>query len=85
MEEKVEMSLESFIEIIDTSKEYEEDSNKLHDLLNYIFENAELDYNNNLRFYNSDKIMDYLKISESYRYKMKVEELKMKKEVDNNG
>lgn len=85
MEEKVEMSLESFIGIIDTSKEYEEDSNKLHDLLNYIFENAELDFNNNLRFYNSDKIMDYLKISESYRYEMKVEELKMKKEVDNNG
>jgi len=82
MEEKVEMSLETYTDIIDTSKEYEEDSNELNDLLDYIFENAELDYKDDLKFYNSDKIMDYLKISESYRYKMKVKELKMEKEVE---
>lgn len=82
MEEKVIMSLESYTDIIDISKEYEEDSNELNDLLNYIFKNVELDYKDDLKFYNSDKIMDFLKIRESYRYKKKVEELKMKKEVE---
>ena len=82
MEEKVIMSLESYTDIIDTSKEYEEDSNELNDLLDYIFENAELSYDDELRLYNADKLMNYLKIRESYRYKMRVEELKMKKEVE---
>lgn len=82
MEEKVIMSLESYTDIIDTSKEYEEDSNELNDLLDYIFENAELSYDDELRLYNADKLMNFLKIRESYRYKMRVEELKMKKEVE---
>lgn len=82
MKGKVEMSLETYTDIIDTSKEYEEDSNELKELLGFIFENAELGYNGDLKFYKSDAIMDFLKIREDFMYKMKVEELKMKEEVE---
>lgn len=83
MEEKVIMSLERYKDIIDTSKEYEEDSNELNDLLDYIFENTELSFDDELRFYSTNKLMDYLKNIEPYRYEMKVKKLKKKKEEVN--
>ena len=79
---KVEMSLESFMDIMEEKADYEQARDELLELLEYIFEVAELGYDNELRLYDSNKIMDYLKIRESFRYRERVEELKMKKEVE---
>ena len=82
MKGKVEMSLESFMDIMEEKADYEQARDELLELLEYIFEVAELGYDNELRLYDSNKIMDYLKIRESFRYGERVEELKMKKEEE---
>ena len=75
MEEKVEMSLERFMDIIEAKADYEIRCDDLEELLDVIFDNTELSYDNELRIDNSYKIMDYLKIKESYRYDRKQAEL----------
>lgn len=81
MEEKVIIELEKFMDIVYMSKAFEKDSDELDDLLDLIFDNVELNYDNELRFFNTSKLTDYLKIKENYRYEKKLEELKRKKEV----
>lgn len=80
MEEKVEMSLERFMDIIEAKADYEVRYDDLEELLDVIFDNTELGYDNELRFKDAYKIMNYLKIKESYRYEQKQEELIDKKE-----
>ena len=81
MEEKVIIELEKFMDIVYMSKAFEKDSDELDELLDLIFDNVELNYDNELRFFNTSKLTDYLKIKENYRYEKKLEELKRKKEV----
>lgn len=81
MEEKVIIELKKFMDIVYMSKAFEKDSDELDDLLDLIFDNVELNYDNELRFFNTSKLTDYLKIKENYRYEKKLEELKRKKEV----
>ena len=81
MEEKVIIELKKFMDIVYMSKAFEKDSDELDELLDLIFDNVELNYDNELRFFNTSKLTDYLKIKENYRYKKKLEELKRKKEV----
>lgn len=80
MEEKIEMKLRTFMDIMDSKKEYEKKSDELEELLDLIFDNVELNYDNELRFFNTSKLTDYLKIKENYRYEKKLEEFINKKE-----
>lgn len=80
MEEKVEMSLDRFLEILEFKANYEKIYDDYLELLDVIFDNTELGYDNELRIDIGYKIMDYLKIKENYKYEQKLEEFINKKE-----
>lgn len=80
MEEKVEMELKTFMDILYMSKAFEKDSDELEELLDLIFDNVRLGYKDNLTIDDGEAIMEYLRIKESYRYEQKQEELIDKKE-----
>lgn len=80
MEEKVEMSLDRFLEILEFKANYEKIYDDYLEILDVIFDNTELGYDNELRIDKGYKIMDYLKIKENYKYEQKLEEFINKKE-----
>ena len=80
MEEKIEMKLRTFMDIMDSKKEYEKESDELEELLDLIFDNVRLGYKEQLVIDDSEAIMEYLKVKEKYRYNKKQAELIDKKE-----
>lgn len=75
MEEKVEMKLRTFMDIMDSKKEYEKESDELEELLDLIFDNVRLGYKNQLVIDDSEAIMEYLKVKERDIYDKKQAEL----------
>ena len=81
MEEKIEMKLRTFMDIMDSKKEYEKESDELEELLDLIFDNVRLGYKEQLVIDDSEAIMEYLKVKERDIYDKKQAELIDKKEV----
>ena len=75
MEEKIEMKLRTFMDIMDSKKEYEKESDELEELLDLIFDNVRLGYKNQLVIDDSEAIMEYLKVKERDIYDQKQAEL----------
>ena len=80
MEEKIEMKLRTFMDIMDSKKEYEKESDELEELLDLIFDNVRLGYKEQLVIDDSEAIMEYLKVKERDIYDQKQAELIDKKE-----
>lgn len=79
MEEKIEMKLRTFMDIMDSKKEYEKESDELEELLDLIFDNVRLGYKEQLVIDYSEAIMEYLKVKERDIYDQKQAELIDKK------
>lgn len=79
MEEKIEMKLRTFMDIMDSKKEYEKESDELEELLDLIFDNVRLGYKEQLVIDDSEAIMEYLKVKERDIYDQKQAELIDKK------
>lgn len=75
MEEKIEMKLRTFMDIMDSKKEYEKESDELEELLDLIFDNVRLGYKEQLVIDDSEAIMEYLKVKERDIYDQKQAEL----------
>lgn len=75
MEEKIEMKLRTFMDIMDSKKEYEKESDELEELLDLIFDNVRLGYKEQLVIDDSEAIMEYLKVKERDIYDKKQAEL----------
>lgn len=75
MEEKIEMKLRTFMDIMDSKKEYEKKSDELEELLDLIFDNVRLGYKEQLVIDDSEAIMEYLKVKERDIYDKKQAEL----------
>ena len=75
MEEKIEMKLRTFMDIMDSKKEYEKESDELEELLDLIFDNVRLGYKEQLVIDDSEDIMEYLKVKERDIYDQKQAEL----------
>lgn len=75
MEEKIEMKLKTFMDIMDSKKEYEKESDELEELLDLIFDNVRLGYKEQLVIDDSEAIMEYLKVKERDIYDQKQAEL----------
>ena len=85
MEEKIEMKLRTFMDIMDSKKEYEKESDELEELLDLIFDNVRLGYKEQLVIDDSEAIMEYLKVKERDIYDQKQAELIDKKEEKNDS
>lgn len=85
MEEKIEMKLRTFMDIMDSKKEYEKESDELEELLDLIFDNVRLGYKEQLVIDYSEAIMEYLKVKERDIYDQKQAELIDKKEEKNDS
>jgi len=82
MDEKVEMSLYSFIDLMKDKKEGGKAYDELNTLLNLIFNSVRLRYDDKLTIDDCDELMTYLKIVERYKYENKQKELIKQRETE---
>jgi len=82
MDEKVEMSLDSFMDLMEDKKESDRAFDELNTLLDLIFNSVRLRFDDKLTIDDCDELMTYLKIEESYRYENKQKELIKQRETE---
>lgn len=72
---KVEMNYCDFIDLIEEKEESDRDSVELNEILDCIFEEANLSYDKKSLYFNNNALEGYLKIKESHRYNKRLKEL----------
>ena len=83
-DEKIEMKVERFMNLMNEKALSDKCKDELNEILNILFENAELNYKDDL-FFDSDSLTEYLKVKEGKRYIARKKELLKEKEVKLKG